>query len=73
DGTSGLGPTLQGIAAGAGNRVSGLNGEEYIRQSILDPNSFVVGGFPPGIMPANFAETLSSQDIDNLVAFLLTQ
>ena len=73
DGASGLGPTLQGIAARAGSEVSGLNAEEYIRQSILDPNGFVVDGFQPGLMPANFAETLSSQDIDNLVAFLLTQ
>ena len=73
DGTTGLGPSLQGIAATAETRVPGLSAGEYITQSILDPNAFVVDGFPPSLMPQNFAETLTTQDIADVVAFLLSQ
>ena len=73
DGTTGLGPSLQGIATTAETRVPGLSAEEYITQSIMDPNAFVVDGFPAGLMPQNFAETLTTQDISNVVAFLLGQ
>ncbi len=72
DGAPGLGPSFQGIAGRAGNTVSGLSAEEYIRQSTLDPTAFLVEGFSP-VMPTNFAETLSAQDIDNVIAFLMTQ
>ncbi|MEE9247271.1 MAG: cytochrome c [Dehalococcoidia bacterium] len=73
DGTPGLGPSLQGIDTTAETSVSGLSAEEYITQSILDPNAFVVDGFPSGLMPQNFGETLTKQDIANVVAFLLNQ
>ena len=72
DGTTGLGPTWLGIATGAETRVSGKSAEEYIRESILDTGAFVVGGFPDGLMPQTFADTLTPEQIDDLVAFLLT-
>ena len=67
-----IGPALDGIASRAGDRVSGLSAEEYIRESILNPNAFMVEGFAEGIMLPNFGETLSEEQIDSLVAFLLT-
>ena len=73
DGTTGLGPSLQGIATTAETRMPGLSAGEYITQSIMDPNAFVVDGFPSGLMPQNFAETLTTQDIANVVVFLLSQ
>ncbi|MFQ5873912.1 MAG: c-type cytochrome, partial [Dehalococcoidia bacterium] len=72
DGTVGLGPSLQGIASKAVTRVSGLSAEEYIRQSILDPAAFLVEGFSP-VMPLDFGDTLTDQQLDDVVAFLLTQ
>ena len=71
DGTVGLGPTQQGIATRAATRVSGLSAEEYIRQSILDPNAFMVEGFSP-VMPTTFGTELTPQQIEDLIAFLLT-
>ncbi len=71
DGTAGIGPSLQGIATRAAARVSGVSAEGYIRQSILDPTAFLVEGFAP-VMPVDFGENLSSQQIDDLVDFLLT-
>lgn len=67
-----VGPSLAGVATRAETRVPGLTAEEYLRESIVDPDSYVVEGYPAGQMLDNFAETLSSEEIDSLVAFLLT-
>ena len=51
----------------------------YIRESIVDPNAYIVPGpayrTAPGqsVMPKDFGKTLSPTDLDDLVAFLLTR
>ncbi len=70
--TGNIGPVLDGLASRAGNRVSGLTAEEYIHQSIVNPSAYVVEGFADGIMPPTFGETLTEEQIGDLVAFLLT-
>lgn len=70
--TGAVGPVLDGSATRAEIQVEGLSAEEYIRQSILEPGAYVVEGFADGVMPAVFGETISEQDLDNLVLFLLT-
>lgn len=67
-----VGPVLDGLASRAGETVAGLSAEEYIRQSILEPNAYIVDGFTEGIMLGTFSETLGEEQIDSLVAFLLT-
>lgn len=67
-----VGPVLDGLATRAGDTVEGLAAEEYIRESILDPNAYIVEGFEPNIMLQTFAETLSDEEVDALIAFLLT-
>jgi cytochrome c oxidase subunit 2 len=64
-------PTWQGISGIAGDRVPGLSAEEYLRESIVDPKAYIVEGYL-GIMQS-FKFLLSEEDIDSLVAFLLTQ
>ena len=71
DGTVGLGPSFQGLASRAGERIPGLSAEEYIRQSIGDPIAFMVDDFSP-VMPVDFTETLTAQQINDVVAYLLT-
>ena len=44
--------------------------EEYIRQSIVDPDAVVVEGYQSGVMPTTFGETLSPEELDALVAYL---
>jgi len=44
----------------------------YIRESIIQPGAYVVPGFPDNVMPTTFGQQLSAQDIDDLVAYLLT-
>jgi len=67
-----VGPSFAGIGARAETRVPGLSAEEYLRQSIVDPNAYVVEGFPEGQMFQNFGALLTEEEIDSLVAFLLT-
>ncbi len=67
-----VGPVLDGLASRAGDRVAGLSAEDYIRQSVMDPSAYVVEGFPDNTMPQNFSQVLTSDQIDDLVSFLLT-
>ncbi len=43
--------------------------ENYVRESILDPNAKVVLGFPRGVMPT-FAGQLSEQEISGAIEFI---
>ena len=43
----------------------------FIRQSIVDPNAKVTKGYQHGIMPQNFGEQLSKEELDALVKYLL--
>ncbi len=65
-------PTWQGISGRAGDLVPGLSGEEYLRESIVDPAAYIVDGYFADSMPKGFKILLSEEDIDGLVAFLLT-
>lgn len=67
-----VGPSFAGVATRAASRVPGLSAEEYLRQSILDPDVYVVSGFPAGQMVPGLGKTLTEQQIDDLVAFLMT-
>jgi ferredoxin/cytochrome c2 len=67
-----VGPSLAGVGTRAGSTVSGLNAEEYLRQSIVDPDAYVVPGYPAGQMLAGLGDVLPPEDLDSLIAFLLT-
>jgi cytochrome c oxidase subunit 2 len=41
-----------------------------IKQSITDPDAKIAEGFQPGIMPPNYGETLSEEQVDALVKYL---
>jgi cytochrome c oxidase subunit 2 len=62
-GTSGqVGPDLDKVLKG--------KDAAFIKQSILDPNKVIAPGFQPNIMPPNFGDTLSAQQVDALVKYL---
>jgi cytochrome c oxidase subunit 2 len=42
----------------------------FIKESILDPNKVIAPGYQPDIMPSNFGDTLSAQQVDALVQYL---
>jgi cytochrome c553 len=45
---------------------------EFLRESILAPNVYVEQGFQPGVMYQEYGEVLSDQQVDDLVAYLMT-
>ena len=67
-----VGPSLAGIGSRAEVRVSGLSAEEYLRQSILEPNAYTAEGFSANVMPMVWSDELTEEQVDNLIAFLLT-
>ena len=42
----------------------------FIRESIVDPNKQIAKGYPPSVMPQDFGQKLSQQQLGDLVAFL---
>lgn len=67
-----VGPSMAGIGTRAGSTVSGMSAEEYLKQSILEPDAHLVEGFPAGTMPKVWGTELSPEQVDQLVAFLMT-
>ena len=67
-----VGPSMAGIATRAGTTIAGTSAEDYIRQSILEPDAHLVEGFPAGTMPQVWGDELSDEQLSNLVAYLLT-
>ena len=42
----------------------------FIKESILDPDKVIAPGYQPGVMPPNFGDTLSAEQVDALVKYL---
>jgi len=60
-----VGPDLSQIAR--------IQPPDYIMKKILDPKGAgTVAGYPPGVMPNIFGQTLTAKEYTDLVAFLLT-
>lgn len=59
-----VGPSMAGIAC--------RGDEAYIRESILDPDAQLVDGFPAGTMPQVWEDELSEEQLNQIVAYLLT-
>ncbi len=66
-----IGPDLTHIATIAATRKPPLAAEDYIRESIQEPEAFIVKGFKP-LMPA-LADEVTEKELEDLVDFLLEQ
>jgi mono/diheme cytochrome c family protein len=78
-GVAGTGPSLAGVASRAGTREPGKTAEQYVRESIQQPNAFIVPDDPKytqpsgkSAMPEGLANQMSPQDLADLIAYLLT-
>jgi mono/diheme cytochrome c family protein len=67
-----VGPSLSNIGAEAGDMVAGQSAEEYLRESVVEPNAYVVEGFPANVMPTNYGSQLTEQQLNDLVAYMLS-
>ena len=64
-GTSGTtGPNLDDSLAGKPT--------SYIEKAIVDPNSQLAQGYPPNVMPQDYGQQLTPEDLKGLVEYLFT-
>lgn len=66
-----VGPNMGNLPENATTRVPGEDATTYIHNSIVNPNAYAVEGYMAGIMPQNFAERMSEDEINALVEWLL--
>lgn len=64
-------PGWNGLADRAGERQPPLSAAAYLYESITDPAAYVVEGYSPS-MPVNFNDTLTPQELGDIIAHLLT-
>ena len=67
-----VGPSHAGLANRAGSYQEGMSAEDYLRESIVDPDAHIVEGFTPGVMYQNFATELKAGEVNDLVAYMMT-
>jgi predicted ribosomally synthesized peptide with SipW-like signal peptide len=60
--TATTGPDLDGALQGKPT--------SFIEESIVDPNKQIAKGYPPDVMPQDFGDTLSPEELDALVKYL---
>jgi mono/diheme cytochrome c family protein len=66
------------LAAAESSGVTGPNLDEVlpgqstamIEKSVVDPNAEIAKGYPPNVMPQNFEEILSKEELEQLVEYL---
>jgi cytochrome c oxidase subunit 2 len=58
-----VGPNLDNVLADAD--------EQFVRESIVEPDAKIAEGFQPGVMPKTYGEQLSDQQLDALVEYLI--
>lgn len=66
-----VGPNLGNLADIAAEEAPDMTPEEYVIQSITDPSAHIAEGYSGGIMPPNFAERMSPEEIQGLAEWLL--
>jgi cytochrome c553 len=69
---TGSGQSLSNIGNRAGTTVAGQPAEEYLRVAITDPDAYLSGGYQEGIMYRGYAQALTAQQINDLVAYMLS-
>jgi mono/diheme cytochrome c family protein len=60
-----LGPDLDEVLSG--------QSAAMVEESIVDPNKVIAGGYPPDVMPANFGQTLTPEELEDLVQYLVKE
>lgn len=73
-----VGPWLGNIGNEAETRIEGMSAEQYIYESILDPNAFITAECPagpcfePSVMRQDYPNVMSEQDMADLIEYYLT-
>jgi cytochrome c oxidase subunit II len=60
-----VGPSLNNIDPGSQPL------DEFVRESIIDPNAEIASGYQPSVMPETYESSLSDEQLDALVQYLV--
>ncbi len=72
DGPAALGPNLAGVATRAAANPDGLDPDLWLRRETVNPDVALTSGYDPGLMPGNYGQLLRPEELDALVAYMLT-
>ncbi|MGJ3241268.1 MAG: c-type cytochrome [Anaerolineae bacterium] len=67
-----IGPGLLNIGERASQRIDGVAVIDYLYQSIVEPDAYIVENFPESLMPQNWSEIYTDDEIFDIIAYLLT-
>jgi cytochrome c oxidase subunit II len=73
DGSASVGPTWLGLYGSERQLVDGrtmIADEDYLHIGIVDTNEHIVAGYPPNVMPGNYDELLTDEQIANIIAYI---
>ncbi len=70
--TGAVGPSLANMGNVAATRKPGMTAAQYLTESIVNTNAYIVPGYQPNLMPQTYS-ALPPNEVADLVAFLLTQ
>jgi cytochrome c551/c552 len=63
-----IGPGLDDLQAAADAANQPL--DEFVRQSIVEPDAVIAEGYSAGVMPGSYGDSLSAGELDALVGYL---
>ena len=70
--TGTIGPDLDSAPASDAKADHNTPLAAFIKESIVNPDAYIAKGFNKGLMPTNFGTQLSSSQLNDLVAFILS-
>jgi cytochrome c oxidase subunit 2 len=70
--TGTIGPDLDKAPASDAKADNNMDLAAFIKESIVNPDAYIAKGYSKGIMPTNFGSSLSSTQVNDLVAFILS-
>jgi cytochrome c551/c552 len=70
--TGTIGPDLDKAVAADAKTDGNMDLAKFVHESIVDPNKYIAKGYSKGIMPPNFGSSLTSSQLNDLVAFIVS-
>jgi mono/diheme cytochrome c family protein len=68
----GIGTRAEGRYQGADYTGQAASAAQYLHEAIVRPNDFLAPGFAAGLMPNTYGDTLTAQDLADIIAYLQT-
>jgi cytochrome c551/c552 len=70
--TGTIGPDLDKAPSSDAKADNNMALAAFVKESIVNPDAYIAKGFSKGIMPTNFGTSLSSTQLADLVAFIVS-